>query len=134
MRRNPRIEHRIYLLGAVTGVSVRDLVLLVLCPAFGTAPGVSSRGYRLNTPSSAQIGVFLEQFLLLVDGVFGPALDARDVEADEAGDAAPDGLGPLDGADADEAGGRVQGVVQRVFSDLQSGGVRGAVGGENSTQ
>lgn len=42
--------------------------------------------------------------LLLEDGIFSPSLNTGDVEADEAGDAAPDGFGPLNVADADEAG------------------------------
>lgn len=117
VRRHPRVKNWIDLLCAVAGVPVRNLSLCVLTPTFRTTPCVACRRSTLNI-SRTQIRIFLEQLLLLKDGIFSPALDAGDVEAHEAGDAAPDGLSSLDVADADEAGGGVEGVVQSIFSDF----------------
>lgn len=122
VRCHPRVKNWIYLLGAVAGVPVRNLPLCVLTPTFRTAPCVADRRSAVNI-SRTQIRIFLKQLLLLKDGIFSPALDAGDVEAHEAGDAAPDGFSPLDVTDADETGGGVKRVVQSIFGDLENTGI-----------
>jgi len=88
VRRLPGVQGRVPGLGTVAGVVLGDAGGGPGVPTFGTTP---ADGLLLLHP----LGIIFQLLLLLEDGIFGPPLDAVDMEAGVAGPTAPDGVSPL---------------------------------------